>query len=242
MVRQTMAWMVRVGDPGVLIGVVFLFVSLHCTQTIAGQPSVADFASIQDAIDANPGTMIFVPHGDYEVTEPIRITTDRAGLYGYGCIVQTNSAAPIVQIEKAAHVQLRDLQLTRATGKQETTTEAILAIHCDSLHLERLEIRDNQTDSAAISLRNCVRSRVQFCVIHNYMRISVDVRDRDFLAHNDRQYSGTWQLHRECSSRDRHSCRPRHRLAEHRHECLHWDEGDARIAPRADPRQPVLQK
>jgi hypothetical protein len=176
MVRQAKAQWVRVCSLCSRIDAAFLFVLLYCTPVIAGQPSAADFASIQDAIDANPGTMIFVPHGDYEVTEPIRITTDRSGLYGYGRVIQTNSAAPIVQVEQAAHVQLLDLQLTRSAEAKETTTEAILAINCDSLHLERLEIRDNQTDSAAISLRSCVRARVQFCTVHNYMRISVDDR------------------------------------------------------------------
>jgi hypothetical protein len=35
-------------------------------------PSAADYPSIQEAICANPGRMVYVPPGDYEIAERIR--------------------------------------------------------------------------------------------------------------------------------------------------------------------------
>ena len=39
----------------------------------AAELSVADYPSIQAALDANPGRMISVPAGDYPITEKIRL-------------------------------------------------------------------------------------------------------------------------------------------------------------------------
>ncbi|NQT12764.1 MAG: hypothetical protein HQ582_08445, partial [Planctomycetes bacterium] len=62
----------------------------------AGGLSVGGFGSIQEALDANPGKMIYVPAGDYEITESIRIHADNSGLWGPGRIIQANPEVPIV--------------------------------------------------------------------------------------------------------------------------------------------------
>jgi len=142
----------------------------------AGEFSVAAYGSIQKAIDANPGRMLFVPPGDHPIAEKIRLRTDRSGLYGPGRIVQANPEAPIVEIEGASGIELRDLTLTRADGRQETRSEAVLAIQCRDLVLDNLRVLDNRTSSAAISLRACTRARVSDCLVQNYMRISIDDR------------------------------------------------------------------
>ncbi|MBM4093432.1 MAG: hypothetical protein FJ276_29085, partial [Planctomycetes bacterium] len=65
--------------------VVILTAALLLIPSAETQPaelSVADFATLQMAIDANPGRMLFVPAGDYEIKEKIRIHGERSGLYG----------------------------------------------------------------------------------------------------------------------------------------------------------------
>ena len=138
--------------------------------------SVGNYGSIQEALNANPGRMIHVPAGDYVVSEKIRIRGDHSGLFGPGRIIQTSSNQPIIEIERAAGVQLRDLTLTRAEGQMDTVNEAVLAIQCRDLVLDNLRVLDNRTRSGAIVLRECAGSRISGCLVRNYMRISVDDR------------------------------------------------------------------
>jgi nitrous oxidase accessory protein NosD len=142
----------------------------------AGEPSAGTYYSIQEALNANPGRMIYVPAGDYTISEKIRIRGDNAGLCGPGRIIQTNPDSQIIEIEGAAGVQLRDLTLTRAEGKMETKHEAVVAIKCRDLVLENLRVLDNRTRSAAIAVRECTGSQVRGCLVRNYMRITVDDR------------------------------------------------------------------
>jgi hypothetical protein len=139
-------------------------------------PSAAEYRSIQEALKANPGRKVFVPAGDYEIAEKIQIHGDGDGLFGPGCIVQTNPDLPILEIEHSAGVEVRDLTLTRAKGKTDTRAEAVLAIECRDLVLENLQVRDNRTCSGAIVLRACAGAQVRHCRIVNYMRISIDDR------------------------------------------------------------------
>lgn len=148
------------------------------TSSDAAGPSVKAYRSIQESLDANPGRMIYVPAGDYVIAEKIRVRGDNAGLFGPGRIIQTNPDQPIVEIEGAAGIQIRDLTLTRAEGKMETASEAILAIKCRDLVLENLRVLDNRTRSAAVALRECTGSQIRGSLVRNYMRISVDDRTR----------------------------------------------------------------
>lgn len=141
-----------------------------------GEIPVSRDSSIQEALDANRGRMVYVPAGDYTISEKIRIRGDNSGLFGPGRIIQTNTNAPIIEIEGAAGVQIRDLTLTRAEGKMETGNEAVLAIKCRDLVLENLRVLDNRTRSSAIAVRECAGSQIRGCLVRNYMRISVDDR------------------------------------------------------------------
>ncbi len=139
-------------------------------------PSVAAYDSIQAALDANPGRMIFVPAGDYPIAEKIRVRGERSGLFGPGRIIQQNADQPIIEIENADAAEIRDLTLTRAEGKMETGNEGILAIQCRDIVVDGVRVIDNRTRSAAIALRECRGARVSRCVVRNYMRVSVDDR------------------------------------------------------------------
>lgn len=143
--------------------------------TLAGI-SAGQYRSIQEALNANPGRMVYVPAGDYVITEKIRIRGDNSGLFGPGRIIQTNPNAQIIEIEGALGVQLCDLTLTRAEGKMETKHEAVVAMKCRDLLLENLRVFDNRTRSAAIAVRECTGSQIRGCLVRNYMRITVDDR------------------------------------------------------------------
>ena len=144
----------------------------------AAELSVSSYPSIQAALDANPNRMIFIPAGDYPVTEKIRIRGDRSGLYGPGRIIQQNEAQPILEIENAAGVEVRDLTLTRPEGRQETNNEGILAIRCRDLVIENVRVIDNHTRSGAITLRESVNCRISRCLVRNYMRVTIDDRTK----------------------------------------------------------------
>jgi len=138
--------------------------------------SVAAYPSIQAAIDANPGKMLYVPAGDYPVDKKIVIHKDNSGLFGPGRIIQRNAEQPIVEIERVSGVQLRDLTLTRAEEKFDTNNEGILAIKCRDLVIDNIRVIDNRTRSGAITLRESQNTRVSHCLVRNYMRVTTDDR------------------------------------------------------------------
>ncbi len=128
------------------------------------------------SIDANPGKMLYVPAGDYPIAAKIVIHKDNSGLFGPGRIIQRNAEQPIIEIERASGVQLRDLTLTRAEEKFETNNEAILAIKCRDLVIDNVRVLDNRTRSGAITLRESQNTRVSHCLVRNYMRVTTDDR------------------------------------------------------------------
>jgi hypothetical protein len=144
----------------------------------AAELSVTAYPSIQEALNANPGRMLFVPAGDYTIQEKIRIRGERAGLFGPGRIIQENPEQPVIEIEGASSAELHALTLTRPAGKMETNSEGVLAIRCRDLVIDGLRVIDNRTRSGAITLRECQDSRVSRCLVRNYMRVSVDDRTR----------------------------------------------------------------
>jgi len=142
----------------------------------AGELSVVAYSSIQAALNANPNRMIFVPAGDYSITEKIRIRGERAGLFGPGRIIQESKDQPIIEIENATNAEIRDLTLTRPEGKMETRNEGIIAIKCRDLVIDNVRVTDNRSPAGAITLRESQNCRISRCLVRNYMRVSVDDR------------------------------------------------------------------
>ena len=155
-----------------------LFASLLASITPAADLSVASYPSIQEALNANPNRMLFVPAGDYTIKEKIRIRGERAGLFGPGRIIQETADQPIIEIENSSGGEIRDLTLTRPEGRMETNSECILAIKCRDLVIDNVRVIDNRTRSGAITLRESQNSRVSRCLVRNYMRVTVDDRTR----------------------------------------------------------------
>ena len=119
---------------------------------------------------------MFVPAGDHVISNKRRLNADNSGLFGPGRIIQSNSKQPILEIEKANDVTVRDVMLTRAEGAKETDKEGILAIDCSDLVIDHVRVIDNQTRSGAIALRRCRNATVSHCLVRNYMRTTIDDR------------------------------------------------------------------
>ncbi len=159
---------------------------------VAGVVSAADYPSLQAAIDDNPGGTIFVPPGEHQISAPLVIQHERTVVYGFARIVQTNSEAPIVRIERAANVVLRDLTLSRPADAPDTEHQAVDAQRSDHLRLEGLRILDNHTRSAAIRLEDSSHGRIENCEITNYKRIAIDDRSqKPLLGYAFRCIDGT---------------------------------------------------
>ena len=138
--------------------------------------SVTAYPSIQAALDANPNRMLFVPAGDYPITEKIRIRGERSGLFGSGRIIQQSADQPIIEVENTTSAEIRDVTLTRPEGKMETRNEGLLAIKCRDLVIDNVRVIDNHTRSGAIMLRESQNCRISRCLVRNYMRVTVDNR------------------------------------------------------------------
>ena len=158
-----------------LAGLLFLMAS---ATACGAELSVAAYTSIQAALDANPNRMLFVPAGDYVITDKIRIRGERSGLFGPGRIIQESDDQPIIEIENADGAEIRDLTLTRPEGKMETNNEGILAIKCRDLVIDNVRVIDNRTRSGAIALRESQNCRISRCLVRNYMRVTIDDRTK----------------------------------------------------------------
>jgi hypothetical protein len=144
----------------------------------AAELSVSAYPSIQAALDANPNRILFVPAGDYPITDKIRIRGVRSGLFGPGRIIQQNAEQPIIVIEDAKEAEIRDLTLTRPEGKMETRQEGIVAIKCRDLVIDNVRVIDNRSPAGAITLRESQNCRISRCLVRNYMRVSIDDRTK----------------------------------------------------------------
>jgi nitrous oxidase accessory protein NosD len=142
----------------------------------AADLSVSAYPSIQAALDANPNRMLFVPAGDYPITDKIRIRGERSGLFGPGRIIQQNTEQPIIVIEETKAAEIRDLTLTRPEGKMETRQEGIVVIRCRDLVIDNVRVIDNRSPAGSISVRESQDCRISRCLVRNYMRLSIDDR------------------------------------------------------------------
>jgi hypothetical protein len=152
------------------------FITLATFTAKAADLTVAAYPSIQEALNANPNRMLFVPAGDYVITEKIRIRGERSGLFGPGRIIQQSADQPIIEIENAKSAEIRDLTLTRPEGKMESRNEGVLAIKCRDLVLDNVRVIDNRSPAAAITVRESKDTRISRCLVRNYMRVSIDDR------------------------------------------------------------------
>lgn len=138
--------------------------------------SAAAYPSLQAAIDANPGGTIQVPAGQYRIDQALIIRANGTTLDGRGTIIQGNPAAPILRVDGANDVLVRDLTLTRAEGTRETTEDGFRADNCVDLTLENVRVLENWSTSAAIRLARARHARVTGCRVVNYKRVGLEDR------------------------------------------------------------------
>lgn len=138
--------------------------------------SAADYPSPQAAIDANPGATIRVPAGEYRIDQALIIRASGTTLEGRGTIIQGNPAAPILRVDGANNVLVRDLTLTRAEGARETTEDGFRADNCVDLTLDNVRVLENWSTSAAIRLLKVGHARVAGCRVVNYKRVGLEDR------------------------------------------------------------------
>ena len=159
-----------------MIRALLLYLAFSAFTVKAADLSVAAYPSIQEALNANPNRMLFVPAGNYVITEKIRIRGERSGLFGPGRIIQQSADQPIIEIENAQGAEIRDLTLTRPEGKMESRNEGVLVIKCRDLVIENVRVIDNRSPAGAISVRESKDTRISRCLVRNYMRVSIDDR------------------------------------------------------------------
>lgn len=154
-----------------------------CAVAVAawGQISIADYPSVQAAIDAQPGAAVYVPAGDHVVNESVHITADGTRLYGPGRIVQTNPDASILRVDGADDVIIEDITLTRSEGAKEATKHGIEGRDAVNLTIDSVSILDNRSPAGTIQIQSCRSVRVSGCSIKNYKRITVDDRTESDL-------------------------------------------------------------
>ena len=153
-----------------------LVVGTVSTMHAAAEVVSGDAASLQRAIDANPGRMVFVPAGDYLISQPLRLATNDSGLWGPGTIIQGNPEADLLDVEGVTGVQLRDLTFTRAEGKKETHRPGLRLVRCQNVKIDNVRIVDNQGDLASIFAAYCKGLQIKNCSIENYSRVAIDDR------------------------------------------------------------------
>lgn len=154
--------------------------------------SVADYASIQEAIDQNPGRMIFVPPGDYPISRAIRLTKPDSGLWGSGRIIQSDPKEAVVSLNGATRGQVRDLTLTRAAGKEDAKQSALLVAKSDDVTIAGVQVYNNWSDSASIEVDDSAHVVVRDCLVRDYYCLSVDDRTKtSFLGYAFNCINGT---------------------------------------------------
>jgi hypothetical protein len=139
-------------------------------------PNAQAYGSLQEAIDAHPGRVLFVPAGDYSISRRLVISKDGSGLWGPGRIVQTNPDEAILHVEGAADVRLDGLTLLRSEGAQETRAEAVRIDRCRDVTLANLRVVDNLSQAGSVMVSDSTGTNIVHCRIRNYMRIAVDDR------------------------------------------------------------------
>lgn len=141
-------------------------------------PSVANHASIQEALDRNPGLQVFVPSGDHRISTAVVIRSNGSGLFGPGRIIQTNPKSEIVIVLRAIGVRLADLTLTRSEGEMETHCAGLFVNEAENVVINNLSVIDNRSDLASIYVRSSRDVSIENSLVRNYSRISVDDRRR----------------------------------------------------------------
>lgn len=148
------------------------------TRQSAAALSAENYPSIQEALDKNPGKIIYVPPGDYTITEAIKLTTPGSGLWGPGRIIQATPEMAILTLSGGQGITVRDLNLTRAEGKFDALREGIAVDKCDDVIIDGVSIVNNRSQRPTIRVSASAHAVVKNCLVENYNRIGIDDRTK----------------------------------------------------------------
>ena len=157
---------------------IFFLVSIFSASARADIQST-DYPSLQAAIDANPGCMVYVPNGDHPLTETILIKTSGSGLWGPGRLVMTDGSKDIINVIKADDVTIREIKLFRERGKHDGGRNGIFAASCDGLTIDGVSVFNNCGENAALKIEHCTHLAVRNCLVRDYKAMAIDDRTRD---------------------------------------------------------------
>jgi hypothetical protein len=138
-----------------------------------------DYPSLQAAIDANPGRMIYVPNGDHLLAATVMIKTTGTGLCGPGRLVMTDASKDIINVREANDVTIRDIKLFRERGKHDGGRNGIFAASCEGLTIDGVSITNNCGENAALKIEHCARLTVRNCLVRDYKAMTIDDRTRN---------------------------------------------------------------
>jgi len=144
----------------------------------AAAVSAVDYESIQAALDANPGELVYVPPGRYEIGRTLFVRTANSGLYGSGTIVQTNRDESIVRIEGDG-ARVSGVTLTRSESGLGGTQEGIVAVSSRNVVIDGIRVLNNRSKGGAITLRNSNAGTIRNCVVENYKCVTIENRMAD---------------------------------------------------------------
>ncbi len=170
-----------------------MMISIWAAPGSAKPISAGDYDSIQEAIDSNPGSVIYIPGGRYEIDRTLHIKVPGSGLYGSGTIVQTNRDHSVIRVENADFAHVSGLTLTRTEEAYNGTQEGIVVINSRNVVVDDLRVIENRSKSGAITFRGCVNSTIRDCVVENYKCIIIDDRtnEPDLYGYSFRCMDGT---------------------------------------------------
>lgn len=150
--------------------------AVMCASPARADIQSSDYPSLQAAIDANPGCMIYVPNGDHLLTETVMIKTTGTGLCGPGRLVMTDASKDIINVLDADDVTISGLKLFRPRGKHDGGRNGIFAAWCESLTIDGVSVVNNCGENAGIKIEHCARLVVRNCLVRDYKALAIDDR------------------------------------------------------------------
>jgi len=142
----------------------------------AAQPSITDYPTPQEAVDAHPRTMIYVPPGVHTLDAALFLRGEGGGLYGPGTLEQTNPGATIVTIENGVMTRIEGITLTRTESDEPARGPGLFIHESRLVEVRGVRVVDHHARDAAIEIRNSDQVTVKDCLVRNYKCIAIDDR------------------------------------------------------------------
>ena len=142
----------------------------------AAQPALTDYPTPQEAINVNPGVMLFVPPGVHSISGALFLKGDGGGLYGPGTIEQTSPGSSIITVEDAALVRLEGITLSRSAAEEPARGPGLFIHRSRLVEIRGVHVVNHHARDAAIEIRNSEQVTVKDCLVYNYKCIAIDDR------------------------------------------------------------------